>query len=282
MHWGPLQYEVHWTHRHCGSQKAAQLITGHPIAGAVKKECALPTVEQALKWMHEFSKEHNRTDDQFLALEAERAKRGRKTDREWNGAVIAVGSWHGFVVQGVYDRFVVTAAHCLPRLPPCNVGEYDRECLYPSLLGPPGGQQTVAAACCFADPISDIAVLRAPNSVQYAVEFGQFVHLTDAATPLSIAEPPEASLGRIPSPDSSWSSHVVCLAGGRLLIIGDLDKILVEMSGVPIISDQRKAIGVLCPDPERQALGASHPGLVGSLPTHLLRVLGVAGASPAP
>lgn len=149
-----------------------------------------------------------------------------------------------------------------------------------SLLGPPGGQQTVAAACCFADPISDVAVLRAPNGVEYEVEFGQFVQLTDAATSLSIAEPPEASLGRIPSPDSSWSSHVVCLAGSRLLIIG-LDKILVEMSGVPIISDQGKAIGVLCPDPERQVLGASHPALVGSLPTHLLRVLGVSAASPA-
>jgi hypothetical protein len=230
--------------------------------------------------MHEFSKEHERIEGQIPALEAERAKRARKTDPEWNGAVIAVGSGHGFVAQGTYDRFVITAAHCLPRLPHCDVGEYDRECLYPHLLGPPGGPQAVGAACCFADPISDIAVLRVPNGIEYAVEFGQFVQLTDAATPLSIAEPPEASLGWIPSPEGSWSSHVVCLAGGRLLIIG-LDDILVAMSGVPIISDQGTAIGVLCPDPQRKVLRASHPGLVGSLPTHLLRVIGIPSASPA-
>src|SRR3954453_11496049 len=115
--------------------------------------------------MHEFSKEQERIEAQIPGLEVERAKRGRKTDDEWNGAVIAVGSGHGFVVKGTYDRFVITAAHCLPTLPPCNVGEYDRKCLYHTLLGPPGGQQTVAAACCFADPISDIAVLRVPNSI---------------------------------------------------------------------------------------------------------------------
>jgi hypothetical protein len=91
----------------------------------------VPTVDQALKLMHEFSKEHERIEGQIPALEAARAKRGRKTDDEWNGAVIAVGSGHGFVAQGTYDRFVITAAHCLPRLPPCNVGEYNKECLYP-------------------------------------------------------------------------------------------------------------------------------------------------------
>jgi hypothetical protein len=121
-------------------------------------------------------------------------------------------------------------------------------------------------------------VLRAPNGIECAVEFGEFLHLTDAATPLSIAEPPPASLGWIQLPDGSWSSHVVCLAGGRLVVIG-LDESLTEMSGVPIISDQGTVIGVLCPDPEHKFLGASHPALVGSLPTHLLRVLGVPAAS---
>jgi hypothetical protein len=230
--------------------------------------------------MHEFSKENERIEGQIPALEAERAKRGRKTDDEWSGAVIAVGSGHGFVGQGTYDRFVITAAHCLPRLPPCNVSEYDRECLYPTLLGPPGSQQTVGAACCFADPISDIAVLRVPNGIECAVEFDQYLQLTDAATPLSIAEPSEASLGWILLPDGSWSSHVVRSASGRLLIIV-LDEILVEMSGVPIISDQGTAIGVFCPDPERKVLRASHPALIGALPTHLLRVLGVPAASSA-
>jgi hypothetical protein len=154
----------------------------------------VPTVEQPLKWMHEFSKEHKRTEDQISALEAERVKRGRKTDDKWNRALIAVGSGHGFVAQGVYDRFVITAAHCLSRLPPCNAGQHDRGSLYSALLGPTRGQ-TIAAACYFADPIFDIAVLREPNGIEFAAEFGQFLQLTDAATPLSIAEPSEESLG---------------------------------------------------------------------------------------
>lgn len=241
----------------------------------------MPTVEQALKWMHESSKEQERIESQIPALEAERAKRGRKTDEKWNGAVIAVGSGYGFVVEGVYDRFVISAAHCLPQLPSCNAGQHDRESLYSALLGPAGGQRTVAAACCFADPVSDIAVLGAPNGIEAAVEFDQFLQLTNATTPLPIAEPQPASLGWIRSPDGSWSSYVVHSAWGRRLII-DLDEILIEMSGVPIISDQGTAIGVLCPDPQRNIFQASHPVLVGSLPTHLLRVLGVAAASPAP
>jgi hypothetical protein len=69
-------------------------------------------------------------------------------------------------------------------------------------------------------------------------------------------------------------------AWGRVLII-NFDQILDEMSGVPIISDQGTAIGVICPDPERKVFGAFHPGLVGSLPTRLLWVLGVPAASPA-
>ena len=32
--------------------------------------------------------------------------------------VVMVGEARGFVVEGEFDRFVITAAHCLPHLPP--------------------------------------------------------------------------------------------------------------------------------------------------------------------
>ena len=245
-----------------------------------KRGFAVPTMDQALSWMREFSVKHERTERQIPALEAQREKCRRKGAREWNGAIVAVGTGYGFVVQGAHDRFVITAAHCLPRLPSCNVGQHDGESLYPTLLGPPGGQQTVAAACYFAEPVSDIAVLGLPGGIESPEEFRQFLQLTHAATPLSIAEPPPASLGWIPSPDGDWLSYVIRSAWGRLLIIG-LDEVHVEMSGVPIVSDQGMAFGVLCPDPERKLLRSSHPGLSGSLSGHWLRTLGVASASTA-
>jgi hypothetical protein len=34
-------------------------------------------------------------------------------------AIVMVGEGRGFVVQGEDSRFVISAGHCLPRLPPC-------------------------------------------------------------------------------------------------------------------------------------------------------------------
>jgi hypothetical protein len=238
----------------------------------------MPTVDEALNCMRRFSTEHEMIEAQIPALEADQAKRSWRTEKNWSDAIIAVGKGYGFVVQGAYDRFVISAAHCLPELPPCNVGQHDKESLYPALLGPPGGPQTVAAACYYAEPISDVAVLGAPNGIEAPDEFDQFLRLTDAATPLWIAEPPLARLGWLPSSDGGWSSYVVRSAWGQLLIVG-LDEILLEMSGAPIISDDGMAIGVLCPNPDRKFLGGAHPGLASSLPGRLLRILGVTAAS---
>lgn len=242
----------------------------------------MPTVDQVLTQMPEVSKKLERIERQIPPLEAAREKCRRKAVKEWSDAIIAVGSGYGFVVQGAYDRVVITAAHCLPQLPSSNVGQRAGETLYPTLLGPLGGEQTVAAACYFADRISDIAALGFPNGIEAPEEFRQFLQLTDAATPLSIVEPVLASLVWIPSPDRDWLSYVARSAWGEQLLMIGIDEILVEMSGVPIVSDAGAAIGVFCPDPERGFLGGAHPGLVGSLPRRLLRILSVPATSPAP
>jgi hypothetical protein len=56
-----------------------------------------------------------------------------------------------------------TAAHCLPHLPPPHPASYTYERTYPNLLGPIGGQPSVAAECVFVDPIADVAVLDVPD-----------------------------------------------------------------------------------------------------------------------
>ncbi len=82
-------------------------------------------------------------------------------------SIIAVGGARGFVVQGgppFERRYVITAAHCFPRPPEGFAIGYTNERTYADLLGPLGGEQTVAAECVFVDPIADIAVLAAPDS----------------------------------------------------------------------------------------------------------------------
>jgi hypothetical protein len=85
---------------------------------------------------------------------------------QWTRAVIRVGDGRGFVVGTDRERFVITAAHCLPRLPPSLSFSFIEERTYAKLLGPIGRKRTpVWAECCFVDPIADLAVLWSPDRI---------------------------------------------------------------------------------------------------------------------
>jgi hypothetical protein len=49
-------------------------------------------------------------------------------------AVLTVGKGRGFVIKSRGEHVVVTAAHCLPRLPPCHGMSYTKERTYSKLL----------------------------------------------------------------------------------------------------------------------------------------------------
>ena len=83
-------------------------------------------------------------------------------EHEAESAVVTVGDGRGFVIKHRHDRLVVTAAHCLPRFPPCHGASYLEERTYSELLAPLGDDLAVWAECLFADPIADIAVLGSP------------------------------------------------------------------------------------------------------------------------
>ena len=86
-------------------------------------------------------------------------------------AVIRVGDGRGFIVNdegearlGRDKRIVITAAHCLPFVPPCDAYSVDECRAYEELLGPLGQELTVPwVECLFVDPIGDIAVLGYPK-----------------------------------------------------------------------------------------------------------------------
>ena len=78
--------------------------------------------------------------------------------------VITAGSGRGFVVEGAGERLVITAAHCLPFLPPAQSFFGPKERAYGPLLAPLGDEPRAWAVCRFVDPIADIAVLGSPDN----------------------------------------------------------------------------------------------------------------------
>src|SRR2546430_297193 len=61
-------------------------------------------------------------------------------------------------------RVVVTAAHCLPNLPPAHASSYTEDRTYPKLLSSlDGAKKDIWAECMFVNPVADIAVLGKPD-----------------------------------------------------------------------------------------------------------------------
>src|SRR5271156_6016122 len=112
-------------------------------------------------------------------------------------SIVTVGEGRGFVIEWqaqlpprsarhrvsrrteasartITHRLILTAAHCLPFFPPCHPASYTCEHTYRTLLGPLGEKPQVWAACLFADPISDIAVLGSPDEEVLYEEAGAY------------------------------------------------------------------------------------------------------------
>src|SRR5215831_3510779 len=93
--------------------------------------------------------------------------------------VITTGSGRGFVVEGAGERLVITAAHCLPFLPPAQSFFGPKERTYGPLLARLGDEPHAWAVCRFVDPIADIAVLGSPGT-PHADEYKALMEKTTA------------------------------------------------------------------------------------------------------
>ncbi|MFY9838292.1 MAG: serine protease [Xanthobacteraceae bacterium] len=165
----------------------------------------------------------------------------------------------GFVVKAGHLPVVITAAHCLPHLPPPHLGRFRSEYNYEQLLGPLGGKATVWAECLFVDPMSDVAVLGEPDGQAFYEQNDAYYELTDDIEPLRIApaklfplpEAPHCADMRVPhtpawmlSLDGTWfccgyRSH------GRFLQLQTEAPIQGGMSGSPILDNDGAAIGLV-------------------------------------
>ena len=183
-------------------------------------------------------------------------------------AVVKVADGRGFVVEiprprvGT-ERVVVTAAHCLPRLPAVHGVPHTQERTYANLVGPLDAlRATVWAECLFVDPIADLAVLGGPDVQDLNTESEAYTELIESAPSLGI----RASTG-----GAAW---VLSLEGhwlkctlerhrrGTFNLTAGAKAIQSGMSGSPIIQGGA-AVGVVC-------LDSINPSLAAALPTWML------------
>jgi hypothetical protein len=183
------------------------------------------------------------------------------------GSVLQVGDGRGFVVL-IDDKrygstpYVITAAHCLPSLPPAHLARFLEEEIYPRLIGPLGADLSITAACVFADPVADLAVLGPPDNQTLADEHDHYMALLSVLPPFDIAAPPPRSRLRIPgeppnfvfheiafparllSLDGVWLDCPVHYLGGPLAIMSE-GLVKPGMSGSPLITASGATVGVV-------------------------------------
>ena len=196
-------------------------------------------------------------------------------------AVVAVGSGRGFVVrstQGVRDRLIITAAHCLPRFPPCNGASYVHERTYQGLLASLGGEPSVWTECLFADPIGDLAVLGPPDGQELPEQWEGYDDLVESADSLMIADAPKQGPAWLLSLGNRWTRCTVRHSGGSLWISDATDGIRAGMSGSPVLADDGSAIGVVCTSAgtsgdQLYTEGGPNPRLIGNLPGWCIKSL---------
>ena len=190
-------------------------------------------------------------------------------------AGVAVGDGRGFIID-TEPRLVVTAAHCLPHLPPAIAAMNLGEKTYPDLLGPLGKQRrTVWAECMFVDPVADIAVLGTPDNQELHEEADAYDDLIEHATAVRIDDPPEHTKAWLLRLNGLWGECIVQHLEGRGLWITEATLGIVGgMSGSPIVNDEGSAVGVLgisggSPDPLHTE-GDPEPRLTHCLPGWIL------------
>src|SRR5262249_22735021 len=136
-------------------------------------------------------------------------------------SVVKVGEGRGFVVayrqklppydgkQVSYEmRLIITAAHCLPRIPQHLFDDAP----YTNLLGTlDASRRKVWAECLFVDPVADIAILVEPDAQRFCTvkdfDADAYQELVSACHPLRIGSPrPVAERVWLMGLDGKWFS----------------------------------------------------------------------------
>jgi hypothetical protein len=166
-------------------------------------------------------------------------------------AVIRVGDGRGFLFRarrrfgsGAYS-VIVTAAHCLPRLPPAGMSSRPEERTYANLLGPLGEAPTAWCECLFVDPVADVAVLGEPDVGALPDEIKAheaYEALLEGRPALQLTRATSESAGWLLTLDGSWERREIPFVGAVVQMDGPLPG---GMSGSPLLSEAGRAVCVL-------------------------------------
>jgi hypothetical protein len=188
-------------------------------------------------------------------------------------SVLRVGGGRGFVVEG-REKYIVTAAHCLPVLPEAMPAAASHERTYADLVASLNEEPVLAAECMFVDPVADIAVLGPPDNQELFEEYEQYNTLTGVAPAFRIAKAGEKSRGWILTLEGSWMSCEVGHCGGPLWFKDAARPVAAGMSGSPIIDDAGGVVGIVSMSSgPRHVDGGPNPRLESHLPGWLLKEL---------
>jgi hypothetical protein len=167
-------------------------------------------------------------------------------------SVVQVGDGRGFVVEvankyfGYARRLIITAAHCLPKMPPPITAMYLHEKTWLNLVGPLRGKPGIAVECLFFDPISDLAVLGPPDDQELYEQTEAYEAFLESLTPLPIAEAEETGEAWFLFLDKRWfSGRFDRIHWGSMWFSKLEQPIFGSMSGSPILNSEGAAIGVV-------------------------------------
>jgi hypothetical protein len=182
-----------------------------------------------------------------MAMVVQRSQKEQKKLAGARQALLKVGRGRGFVVEINRERYVITAAHCLPKFPPCHPNSHTEERTYRRLLGPLEERLTVWAECRFVDPVSDIAVLCSPDGDEFFEEAEAWTALVENATALSIGDLSEQATVWLPYLDGSWERAKAThwkRSGWGIYLTEAARNMENGMSGSPIVTIDGIAVGV--------------------------------------
>jgi hypothetical protein len=201
-------------------------------------------------------------------------------------SILRVADGRGFVVQERDDarqRYVVTAAHCLPKIPCAPAIWNKREEVYQNVLGRLDGETSVWAECVFVDPIADIAVLSKPRHDRDLRKHRAYHALIDPFVPLKISDAATAethSPAYLVALDGQLVDCTVRHSGTHLWVEAVRAGIVDGMSGSPVLDRAGMAIGIV--SRSKGTREGRSPRLVAHLPGWLLITLGAAGTLATP
>jgi hypothetical protein len=199
-------------------------------------------------------------------------------------AIIRVGAGRGFLIPGKLpdERFVVTAAHCLPYLPaPHLARDWDEGGVYLNLVGPMDAEPTITVGCVFCDSVADVAVLGPPDDQEFSDDHHAWAAFVGALPPFDVAWPPvrqrmrpsgwteddppnftpgEAKFAaRVLSLEGEWVDVEAAHCGGGIWLTPS-SAVCGGMSGSPLIGLDGAALGVISTNNVCSPLAAGLPG----------------------